>query len=439
MKMELPTPVAQVLETLEAAGFASYAVGGCVRDACLGLTPQDYDLCTQALPEQIESLFSDRDLDLTGVDHGTVRIPTAFGPVETTTLRQEGSYEDSRHPGWVRFVKDIRLDLERRDFTVNAMAYSPSRGLQDPFGGQQDLQNGILRTVGDPELRFREDALRILRALRFAVRFHLQVEEKTLEAMNANRGLLDRLSGERIFEEVSKVLPLMDHRELQTFAPILSQVIPELGPMVGFDQHSPHHRYDLYTHTALVTEQVPPDLVLRWAALLHDIGKVPTFTRDETGRGHFYGHAPAGAEMARKILVRLKAPRDLREPVVKLIGEHMERMPQEPGKLKRRIRSLGWELSEKLFYLQRADLMSKGTDTAEDRAYFPALRQIMDSLKGCCLEPGELKITGEQLMALGFRGREIGDGLEALLELVMDDEIPNEEKALLEKAEQLRN
>ena len=272
MNMNLPVPVAQVLETLEGAGFAAYAVGGCVRDALLGLEPQDYDITTAARPQQVETLFSDRDLDLTGGSKGTVRVPTDWGTVEVTTFRQEGGYEDSRHPDYVNFIRDIDLDLGRRDFTVNAMAWSPVRGLRDPFGGQQDLQNRCLRTVGDPNLRFREDALRILRAMRFAVRFDLTVEPETLKAMMEQRQLLKKLSAERIFEEVSKALVHVDAEDLKTFAPILSQVIPELGPMVGFDQRSPHHKYDLYTHTALVTAQVPRDLVLRWAALLHDIG-----------------------------------------------------------------------------------------------------------------------------------------------------------------------
>ena len=436
MKMDLPQSAEHCLLLLEQAGFPAYAVGGCVRDACLGLKAQDYDLCTAALPEQIQQVFRDSPMDLTGVRHGTVRVGPLGNTVEITTFRREGSYRDNRHPEWVEFVEDIESDLGRRDFTVNAMAWSPVRGLCDPFGGVQDLEKKILRTVGDPAVRFREDALRILRGLRFAARFHLQVEEKTLEAMISQTELLKNLSRERVMEELSGALPYLDAAYLAEFAPVLSAVIPELGPMVGFDQHSPHHAYDLYTHTALVTQQVPGDLNLRWAALLHDIGKVPTFTRDENGRGHFYGHAPAGAKMARQVLERLKAPAELREQAVTLIGEHMTPLRSDRASLHRRISTLGWETAEKLYYLQKADLMSKGTDTPEDRAHFDRVRSAMDALKRdhACMSLSELQITGRDLMELGYAGKAIGECLQSLFSEVLDEKLPNDREALLSAA-----
>ena len=249
--MILPEYITQCLSALESAGFAAYAVGGCVRDACLGLTPHDYDLCTAALPEQTETVFADHKLVLAGKKHGTVGVVTPCGVVEITTFRREGDYLDNRHPEWVEFVPDIKEDLARRDFTVNAMAYSPIRGFADPFGGRQDLKQGILRAVGDPVQRFREDSLRILRGIRFAVRYDLQVEEATMEAMVSQAHLMDNLARERVFEELNKLLPLVDAGDLLTFGPLLAAVIPELKPLIGFDQRSPHHAYDLYTHVDL--------------------------------------------------------------------------------------------------------------------------------------------------------------------------------------------
>ena len=431
--MNLPRPVQDCLTRLEQNGFAAYAVGGCVRDACLGLTPNDYDLCTGALPEQTASVFWDRSRGLTGARHGTVAVETDWGTVEITTFRAEGDYRDHRHPGWVKFVPRIREDLARRDFTVNAMAWSPSRGLCDPFGGEEDLRRGILRTVGDPFVRFQEDALRILRGIRFSARFRLVPEENTLKAMISRAELLKTLPGERILEELSGALVHMDAEDLKRFAPVLSVVIPELGPMVDFDQHSPHHAYDLYTHTALVTQQVPEDLTLRWAALLHDIGKVPSFTRDENGRGHFYGHAPTGARMADRVHRALKAPAVLREQAVTLIGEHMTALEPDRQALCSRIADLGWDTTEKLWYLQRADLGSKGTDTPADREHFRQVREMLDQLhrEDPCLSLSQLAVTGKDLMDLGLRGRDIGDTLQRLLKEVVAGNLENKKEALL--------
>ena len=322
-RLSLPNFVSALMDRLETAGFPTYAVGGCVRDMWLGLTPQDYDLCTAALPEQTETVFVDYDLVLAGKKHGTVGVITPDGVVEITTFRTEGAYVDNRHPDWVKFVPNIQEDLARRDFTVNAMAWSPSRGFADPFGGQADLRASILRAVGDPATRFQEDSLRILRGVRFAVRFNLQPETATLHAMKSLAPLMENLARERVFDELCKLFPLVNAQNLQTFGSILASVIPELQPMIGFDQHSPHHAYDLFTHTAYVVEHTPPQLSLRWAALLHDTGKVPTFTQDANGRGHFYGHAKESAAFADQILRRLKAPTALREEVVTLIELHM--------------------------------------------------------------------------------------------------------------------
>ena len=429
----IPEYAADCIRALEQAGFAAYAVGGCVRDDCLGLTPHDFDLCTSALPEETEAVFSDRRLVLAGKKHGTVGVVTDFGVVEITTFRTEGAYHDNRHPDWVEFVPDIERDLARRDFTVNAMAYSPTRGYADPFGGREDLKNRILRAVGDPAERFQEDSLRILRGIRFAVRFGLTVDPATEKAMHSQAHLMENLARERVFEELCKLLPCVTAGDLLRFAPILAAVIPELAPMIGFDQHSPYHAYDLFTHTAHVCAGVPGSLPLRWAALLHDVGKVPAFTLDENGRGHFYGHAQKSAEMADAILRRLKAPNELREQVVLLIGRHMTPLEPEKKLLRRWIGRLGWENIEALLCLQEADMGSKGTGNPREMEQFHEIRRLLDEIRqeNACLTLKDLAVNGHDLMALGFQGKAIGAALNALLEKVIDEQLPNERAALL--------
>ncbi len=430
--MGIPEYVRSSLDALETAGFAAYCVGGCVRDDCLGLMPHDYDVCTQALPEQTEAVFSHRKLVLAGKKHGTVGVIFGKEVVEITTFRTEGCYQDNRHPDWVEFVPDVEKDLARRDFTVNAMAWSPKRGFCDPFGGREDLKNRILRAVGDPDTRFQEDSLRILRGLRFSVRFGLTIEENTWNAMLRQRHLMENLARERIFEELCSLLPLVTAEDLLRFGPILSAVIPELEPMLGFDQRSPHHAYDLFTHVAHVVAGVPQELTLRWAALLHDVGKIPTFTQDATGRGHFYGHAGVSAEMADAILRRLKAPTALRERTVLLISKHMTKIEPEKKTVRRLLSRLGEETVDQLLLLQEADMGSKGTGK-EDLSQFPALRRLIAEIQAenACLGLKDLAVNGCDLMALGLQGKAVGETLNRLLEQVLDETLPNEREALL--------
>lgn len=433
--MYLPENIQICMDALETAGFAAYAVGGCVRDSLLGLIPHDYDLCTAATPEQIREVFSGYRLVLAGEKHGTVSVVMDQSLVEITTFRAEGGYEDNRHPGWVRFVTDIEEDLSRRDFTVNAMAYSPKRGFADPFGGQQDLQSRCLRAVGDPALRFTEDALRILRGVRFSVRYGLTVEESTAHAMIKLATLMDNLARERIFSELCGLLPLVTAEDLFRFHPILTQIIPELSPLVDFDQKSPHHAFDLYSHTAHVVEHVPNALHLRWAALLHDIGKPGTFYLDESGRGHFPGHAKLGAEMADSILQRLKAPAALRQQVVSLIARHMT--PLEPDKrlLRRRLGKYGIQGTLDLLTVQQADFCSKGTK--EETGVFHQIHCLIDEIldEQACLTVKDLAINGNDLLAIGFApGPNIRKCLEQLLLAVQGDALPNEKQPLLEAA-----
>lgn len=436
--MYLPPYVRACLDRLENAGFAAYAVGGCVRDSLLGLTPHDFDLCTAATPDQVRQVFSDHRLVLAGEKHGTVTVIVDSQPVEITTFRLEGGYKDNRHPDWVKFVPSVEEDLSRRDFTVNAMAYSPKRGFADPFGGREDLKNKVLRAVGEPNLRFTEDSLRILRGLRFSVRYDLIPEDATWSAMVALSHLMENLARERVFDELCKLLPLVDAKEANAFAPILSQVLPELQPMIGFRQRSAHHKYDLMDHTARVVEGVSPQLHLRWAALLHDIGKPATCVIDDQGEGHYHGHAKESAQMADAALLRLRAPTALRKQVVDLISRHMT--PLEPDKhlLRRRLGKYGIQETWDLLELQKADYFATGTKPAPGP--FPKIAQLIEEIleEAACFSIRDLAINGTDLMDSGFApGPKLGQCLSALLRLVQEDAIPNEKTALLEKAKEL--
>ena len=431
--MFLPDYVLSCIHALEAAGFQAWAVGGCVRDAVLGLTPNDYDLCTDALPDQTEAVFSRYPLILNGKKHGTVAVILDKHVVEITTFRTEGDYRDNRHPEWVAFVPEIRQDLARRDFTVNAMAWSPSRGFADPFGGREDLKNHILRAVGDPEQRFREDSLRILRGARFAVKYGLEPDTATEDAMIHLAPLMDNLARERVWDELCKLIMLANADDLLRFAPVITQVIPELAPLIGFDQKNRHHIYDIYTHTAQVVHAVPRELTLRWAALLHDIGKPASFTLGEDGQGHFYGHAQISAEMADAVLRRLKAPAALRERTVLLIDKHMVWLEVSSRSIRRWISRLGMETMDQLMILQEADTGGKGTENPAENPYFSGIKAIIQQIKeeNACLTLKDLAVNGHDLMALGYRGRSIGETLNRLLNLVLEEEVPNEKEALL--------
>ena len=435
--MFLPESVLYCISRLKEAGFDAYCVGGCVRDSLLGIRPQDYDLCTNATPTELRLVFANHDLVLAGEKHGTVGVVLEGAVYEITTFRTEGGYQDSRHPDWVKFVPTVEEDLSRRDFTVNAMAYSPEKGYIDPFGGQRDLRSHVLRAVGDPATRFTEDALRILRGVRFAVRFDLTPEPATEAAMNRLSPALDKIAKERIFDELCKLLPTVKATDLLRFREILAQVFPELTPSFDFDQHSPHHVYDVFTHTAHVVEAVPQELALRWAALLHDTGKPQAFYRDETGRGHFPSHAKYSAQIAETVLSRLKAPTALRERVVLLIAQHMTQLLPDKRLLRRRLSQHGEETVRQMLALQQADFSSKGTGKPEEAAIFPQIEACLSQIleEDACLQIKDLAVDGRDLMALGFpAGPQLGKCLQYLLDQVLDEALPNEKENLLKAA-----
>ena len=430
--MFLPDYILTCIDALESAGFQAWAVGGCVRDAILGLTPNDYDLCTDALPEQTEAVFSGYPLILNGKKHGTVGVILDKQVVEITTFRTEGDYRDNRHPEWVEFVPDIKEDLARRDFTVNAMAYSPKRGFADPFGGREDLKNKVLRAVGSPFVRFTEDALRVLRGVRFAVRYGLTPDPETEKAMTDLSPRVLTLASERVYSELCKLLPLVKAEDLLRFGPVLAEILPELKPQLGYDQRNHHHSHDLYTHTALVTGSVPPKLHLRWAALLHDTGKPATRTEDEMGEAHYHGHAQVSATMAQEVLLRLKAPTALREQVVDLIDKHMIWFEVSKQVIRRWISRLGFEMFSDLITLQRADCIATGNAGPEELAHFDRIEDFIRQIEAeqACLSLKDLALNGHDLIALGYRGKDIGLHLNRLLNLVLEEAVPNEKAAL---------
>lgn len=436
--MVIPPEVLALIQGLEGRGYQAWVVGGCVRDDFLGLTPHDWDICTDATPQETAACFSEYPLILAGEKHGTVGVVTSGGPVEITTFRREGDYADGRHPGWVQFTRTVEADLARRDFTINAMAYSPSRGLADPFGGRRDLEAGILRTVGRPEDRFREDGLRILRGVRFAARLSLQPEAETLGAMTGLASGLANQARERVYSELCGFLPWAKAGDLITFAPVVTAALPALAPCLGFAQHNPHHIYDVYTHTAHVVDNAPPRLPVRWAALLHDVAKPACFTTDGQGVGHFWGHGKQGGEMARRILAELRAPRMIQEQVATLVAYHgltRELSGSDRG-IARLLRKLGEPAVWDLLALDIADDSGKGTPP--DVAPFQQFRQRLTDILAAepCLDRRQLAVGGQELMALA-QGPALGRLLNRLLEEVGDGVLENSKPALLARAAQL--
>ena len=439
----VPAYVHTLLAALWDAGFEAYPVGGCVRDSLLGRTPADWDLCTSARPEQTERVLSGYRLVETGLKHGTVTVLTAGGPVEVTTFRTDGAHRDHRRPETVAFVQRLEEDLARRDFTVNAMALGPDGAVIDPYGGRTDLAGRIIRCVGEPDMRFGEDALRILRALRFASRLDFAVDPGTAASAEKNRALLDDIARERVFAELKGILigPGAG-RVLREYGPILFQVIPELAAQEGFDQKNPHHIHDIWTHTTMAVDAVDPDPVLRLTMLLHDVGKPACYFTDEAGVGHFYGHGEKGAEMADGILQRLRCDHAARERVRLLIQNHDIKPPKTPKAMRRLLARLGVDAVRQLMLCWRAD----SADRAEAvRAQNLALIDDWEALlaevlagPAPCFSVKSLAVNGRDILAMGVpEGPAVGQVLGALFDAVTDGTVPNEREALLERAKEL--
>lgn len=431
-----------VLNRLCAAGYDAYIVGGAVRDSLMGKIPHDYDLATSALPQQVKSLF--RTVIDTGLAHGTVTVVENGVGYEVTTFRCEEGYSDMRHPDSVSFVKDIKKDLLRRDFTINALCYRPDTGVGDYAGGINDIKDKIIRTVGEPEQRFREDALRMLRAVRFAAVLGFEIEEKTAAAIKKCSVLIKKVSAERILGEFNKIL-LSDNpsyfgkmHELG----LLRHLIPELDVCFDTPQRNKYHIYNVGEHIMQAARISEKDLTLRWAAVLHDIGKPLCISTDSNGIIHFYGHHKDSAMLAANVLRRFKADNDTLHDVVALIENHDVRIEPTPPAVKRMLAKLGDKLFLQLLNLQKADNCAKNpVFIAEKLKRIDEVREVYENVlaEGQPYLLSDLVINGRDLIKLGFKaGREIGDTLKTLLgEVVISPELNNREY-LLRRARELK-
>jgi len=436
MKIQLPEKVNRIIQTLQEHGYEAYAVGGCVRDSVLGRTPDDWDITTSALPEETKALFS-RTFD-TGIEHGTITVVMDKDAFEVTTYRVDGKYEDSRHPSEVTFTRSLKEDLLRRDFTINAMAYNDADGLIDIFGGMEDLQAGIIRCVGNATARFSEDALRILRAVRFAAQLGFSIEESTKEGIRTLAPNLSLISAERIQVELVKML-ISPNPELLKMAyelGITKVILPEFNKMMETPQENIHHAYDVGEHTLKGISHVSADKILRLTMLFHDMAKPQTKTVDDNGVAHFYMHSEAGAELAKQVLRRLKFDNDTINKVSRLVFYHDLRIPAAARNVRRAMNKMGEELFPYYLEVRKADTLAQSEYQREEKLRnIEEVRKIYEEIlqRKECVSLKELAVTGSDLIALGMEpGKKIGETLSCLLEKVLEDPAYNTKEKLIE-------
>lgn len=442
MQIEMNDSVRKIIKVLNLKGYDAYIVGGAVRDSIMGRTPHDFDIATNALPPEIKNTFP-RTID-TGIKHGTVTVMDSNGAYEVTTFRTDGEYNDSRHPEKVEFIRDVTGDMLRRDFTINALAYNEQTGIVDCVGGIADIENKIIRCVGEPEKRFKEDALRMLRAVRFAIVLGFTIEEKTALAIKKYSILIKKISAERIREEIEKILRsenpggiIMLH-ELG----LLKHIIPELDICFSVPQKNKYHLYNVGEHIIHAVAATPEDIIIRWAALLHDIGKPLCKSTDSNGIIHFYGHHHESVRLADDILHRLRLDNDSRKNILLLIENHDIRIDANPVSVKRVMARLGEELFSKLLILQESDNRAKNPKFLPDK--LAKLNDVRVIYRKVLSErqpylSGDLVINGRDLIKIGFRaGREIGDTLHSLLDEVLINPSLNNREYLMVRAKQLR-
>lgn len=437
----IPEDVSAILKTLSGAGFEAYAVGGCVRDSLLGRRPQDWDITTSAMPEQVKSLF-DRTFD-TGIEHGTVTVLQNGVGYEVTTYRIDGTYADGRHPDSVIFTRNLREDLLRRDFTINAMACNEEEGLVDLFGGLEDLEQGVIRCVGNARERFSEDALRILRGVRFAAQLGFELEEETREGMRLLAPALRKISAERVQAELIKILESDRPDMLRTAweLGITAQFLPEFDRMMETEQETPHHMYSVGEHTLHALLNVRKDKVLRLTMLFHDMGKPDLKTVDQNGTAHFKKHAGRSEELTKQILRRLKFDNDTLKKVTVLVRYHDYRMPAEAACVRRAIYRIGKELFPLYLEVRRADVAAQSRYQREEKmADIEAVEQLYRGImeRGDCVSLKELAVNGKDLIREGFApGKSLGSLLDRLLDAVLEDPALNQKETLLELAGKL--
>lgn len=445
MVIKIPPQVNRAAEILQNSGHSAYVVGGAVRDALMGKTAHDWDITTSALPEETLAVFSDFRTIETGLKHGTVTVIIDGMSLEITTFRIEGDYSDNRHPDKVDFTDKIEDDLSRRDFTVNAIAYSSQKGFADPFDGQTDIKNKIIRCVGSPDKRFGEDALRILRALRFSSVLGFDIDIETAQSIRRNYKLLENISVERIFAETSKLLCGKDAGKiLREFEEVFFFILPELFPMKNCAQNHERHIYDVWGHTVKAVENIEPTAELRFAMLFHDSGKPHCKTTDDKGIDHFYSHGKISKKIACDTLTRLKTSVKFRETVCNLVEYH-DFLPDKISKktYKKYISLLGIDTVKTLFKVREADILAQNpmfhTESLEENKTGLRILEEIES-ENACLKISNLAINGEMLIKLGFTpSPEMGRVLETLLDEVMDEKLENKTDALIERALQMKN
>ena len=436
--MEKPVQISRsALSALKKSGYSAFLVGGSVRDRLMGRPVHDIDIATNALPQETARVFEKYAVIPTGLAHGTVTVLIENTPVEITTFRTESAYSDNRHPDFVSFSKNLSDDLSRRDFTMNAIAEDENGALFDPFGGKEDIEKRLIRCVGNAETRFKEDALRILRALRFSAVLSFSIEEETSRAIRSCKKLLNKLSPERIASELSLLLCSDGAADvLLRYPEVFAEIIPCLKAMQGFDQHNEHHCFDVWEHTVNVVRNVRPALHLRLAALFHDCAKPLVFSLDESCTGHFYSHAPRGAAIAEKELKRLRFDNETTQKVVKLVKIHDSPIECDEVTVKKKLNRLGEETFFDLIQLQRADNLAQSEKFRFRQKNFDYLEETAKKIleQNECFSLKKLAVNGNDMLSLGLCGKEIGAMLDFLVEQVIEGKTANEKPLLLEAA-----
>lgn len=447
-KIDIPSGARDIINKLQSAGHEAYVVGGCVRDSILGLTPSDWDICTSASPEEVTDIVGSYEIIPTGLKHGTVTaladggISSELVGYEITTFRKDGEYKDNRHPESVEFVKSLKEDLARRDFTINAMAYSDATGIVDYFGGVDDIGRKVISCVGNPDDRFAEDALRMMRAMRFSSTYGFSIAPETSAAIHRNKAMLDNIAAERIQTELIKTLfgnGVLD--VLTEYSDVIAQIIPEIKPCIGFDQNNRWHQYTVYDHIAhAVSNYRGNDASVKLALLLHDIGKPECYTEDERG-GHFYGHPKASSRLAKVIVERLRLDSKTQREVIELVRLHDSNIEPTPKTVRRWLRDIGEHRLSQLLDVILADRLAHADGTQEVKIEkCNELRRILCGIieSEQCFSLKKLAVDGDDIKSLGVpEGKLVGHILNSLLNAVVDSEVQNEREALMHEARKL--
>ncbi len=436
--MKISEDAEKLINILSDNGCKAYAVGGCVRDYLLGKPEKDIDITTSAKPETVEEILKQNNIKVieTGLQHGTVTAVLNGENYEITTFRKDGEYKDNRRPESVSFVDDVKEDLSRRDFTINAMAYNHKEGIVDLFGGKKDIDNKVIRAVGNADLRFKEDALRIMRALRFSATLCFDIEESTKKAIFDNMYLLDNIAKERIFTELKKLLAGGNALQvLDAYKEVIGVVIPELKPAFDCVQNNPWHIYNVYDHIIHAVDAAPKDEIIRLTMLLHDIGKPSVKTTDEKGIDHFKFHAPVGADIAKKVLKRFKVSNEVYDKVTTLIRYHQGVENVDDIRVKRWLAKIGADYTKALFKVRISDLYAH--NPAKIGYELKKLNELLIELDeivaaGEAFKISDLAVNGNDLIALGYKGKEIGEKLNEILMLVVDDRLNNTKEDIVD-------